>query len=77
MAMSSPTKGPNIVEPRWREAVAEVERARGAYIEHLRDGDRDEAELGRLWLRLLYAERRRDELSSAIHRIAGSGRSTF
>jgi hypothetical protein len=75
MAAPSLTEGWSIVEQQSREGVAEVERARSAYIEHLREADRDEAELGRLWLHLLHAERRRDELFKTIDQITGSWRS--
>jgi hypothetical protein len=36
--------------------------ARQDYIQYLRAPDREESEVGRLWLRLWLAERRRDEL---------------
>jgi hypothetical protein len=62
MAATSQTESLGVVEQQWRAAVVEVERARSEYLEHLRGVDRDEAESGRLWLRLWLAERRRDEL---------------
>ena len=74
MAAPSFTESWSIVEQQRREAVAEVERVRSAYIEHLRAADRDEAELGRLWWHLLRAERRRDELFKTIDQVTGSWR---
>lgn len=50
------------VEAQWRAAVVQAEHARQEYAQHLRAADRDESELGRLWVRLWLAERRRDEL---------------
>jgi len=50
------------IEQAWREAVVEVEHARQEYIAYLRMTDRSENEVGRLWLQLWRAERRRDEL---------------
>jgi hypothetical protein len=50
------------VEAEWRAYVVEVEHARQDYIQYLRAPDREESEVGRLWLRLWLAERRRDEL---------------
>lgn len=75
MAASSLIGGWAIVEQQSQEAVAQVERARGAYIEHLREADRDEADLGRLWLRFLHAKRRRDELFMRIDQVTGGWRS--
>ena len=46
----------------WREALIEVERARIEYAAHADAGDEDDRAVGRSWLRLWRAERRRDEL---------------
>jgi hypothetical protein len=46
----------------WREALVEVERARIEYAEQVEFRDEDERAVGRRWLRLWRAERRRDEL---------------
>jgi len=46
----------------WREALIEVERARIEYAAHADAGDEDDHAVGRRWLRLWRAERRRDEL---------------
>jgi hypothetical protein len=50
------------VEAEWRAAMVQAEHARQDYAQYLRAADREESELGRLWLRLWLAERRRDEL---------------
>ena len=50
------------VEAEWGVAMVQAEHARQDYAQHLRAADREESELGRLWLRLWLAERRRDEL---------------
>lgn len=49
-------------EAEWRAALVQAEYARRDYDQCLRGPDRDESELGRLWLRLWLAERRREEL---------------
>lgn len=46
----------------WREALIEVERARVEYAEQVDAADEDDRAVGRRWLRLWRAERRRDEL---------------
>lgn len=56
----------DMLERRWRQAVLEVELAHQAYAQCVRADDRDEAELGRIWLRLWRAERLRDELGKAL-----------
>jgi hypothetical protein len=61
-ASSSVDSGPNDVEAAWKEALVQAQNARRDYTEGLRATVEDEAELGRLWLRLWLAERRRDEL---------------
>jgi hypothetical protein len=61
-ASSSVDSGSNDAEAAWKEALVQAENARRAYTEGLRATVEDEAELGRLWLRLWLAERRRDEL---------------
>ena len=50
------------VEAEWGAAMVQAEHARQDYAQYLRSADREESELGRLWLRLWLAERRRDEL---------------
>jgi hypothetical protein len=51
-------------ECEWREAIVELERSRQEYERRLNDGESESEEraIGRLWLRLWRAERRRDEL---------------
>lgn len=49
-------------EDEWSAAVLEVERARQAYVERLRSAENDDPAIGRLWLRLWRAERKRDRL---------------
>ena len=49
-------------ESEWRTTLVEVERARREYEVMLRAHESDERAIGRLWLRLWRAERRRDEL---------------
>ena len=46
----------------WREAQVELEQARREYAGHGEVGEEDERAVGRRWLRLWRAERRRDEL---------------
>jgi hypothetical protein len=57
---------PTFTDRAWSEALLEVEYARVAYLQQLRQLDRDERELDRLWLRLWRAERRRDELHRLV-----------
>lgn len=47
-------------------AAAVCSESRVAYLQQLRQLDRDERELDRLWLRLWRAERRRDELHRLV-----------
>jgi hypothetical protein len=61
-ASSSVEVGSNDGEAAWKVALVQAEHARRDYAESLRATAGDEAELGRLWLRLWLAERRRDEL---------------
>ena len=49
-------------ESDWRTTLIEIERARRAYEALLQTHESDERAIGRLWLRLWRAERRRDEL---------------
>jgi hypothetical protein len=49
-------------EAAWSEALVQAEYARRDYAQCLKAPERDESELGRLWLRLWLAERRREEL---------------
>jgi hypothetical protein len=49
-------------ESAWKAAFVQAEGARQAYAQCLRATDQDQSELGRLWLRLWLAERRRDDL---------------
>ena len=46
----------------WREALMEVEQARMEYAKLTDESDADGRAVGRRWLRLWRAERRRDEL---------------
>jgi hypothetical protein len=46
----------------WREVLMEVERARVEYAKVADDSNTDDLAVGRRWLRLWRAERRRDEL---------------
>jgi len=61
-ASSSVDAGLGDIEAAWKAALVQAEYARRDYAQCLRAADRDESELGRLWLRLWLAERRRDEL---------------
>jgi hypothetical protein len=61
-ASSSLGVGSNDREAAWKQALVQAERARQDYTECLRATDGDDPGLGRLWLRLWLAERRRDEL---------------
>jgi hypothetical protein len=49
-------------EAAWNAAFVQAEYARRDYAQCLASPDRDESELGRLWIRLWLAERHRDEL---------------
>lgn len=49
-------------ESEWRTTLIEIERARREYEALLRSHQSNERAIGRLWLRLWRAERRRDEL---------------
>jgi hypothetical protein len=49
-------------EAAWNAALIQAEYARRDYAQCLRASERDESELGRLWLLLWLAEWRRDEL---------------
>ncbi len=64
--MSTPpeTPGEPFDEREWRNTVVEVEQLRQEYERRLSDAEseHDERAIGRLWLRLWQAERRRDEL---------------
>lgn len=53
------------LESHLRESIADVERAHGAYLQHLRGLKDDARELERLWVNLLCAESHRDELFGA------------
>jgi hypothetical protein len=46
----------------WLQVMIEVERAWQAYAECVRSKGMDDPAIGRLWLRLWRAERKRDEL---------------
>lgn len=62
--MSVPPQGSKDTEREWRDALVEVETLRQQYEQRVGEveGDTDERAIGRLWLRLWQAERRRDEL---------------
>jgi hypothetical protein len=62
MTTSQRIGGPEGGEQDWRDAVVEVERARVEYAKHADASDEDDRTVGRRWLRLWRAERRRDEL---------------
>jgi hypothetical protein len=62
MSSTPRADGNDYVEAQWRAALVQAEQARQDYVLCLRAADREESELGRLWLRLWLAERRRDEL---------------
>jgi hypothetical protein len=49
-------------ESEWRTTLIEIEKARREYAALLRTHESNERAIGRLWLRLWRAERRRDEL---------------
>jgi hypothetical protein len=59
---SSVEAGMSDGEAVWKAALVQAEYARQDYAQYQRASDQDESELGRLWLRLWLAERRRDEL---------------
>jgi hypothetical protein len=56
-AARSVESGAKDCEAQWKEALVQAEGARQIYTESLRATDRDDAEIGRLWLRLWLAER--------------------
>lgn len=62
--MSTLPQNQTRAEREWRDAVVEAEKSRQEFEQKLRkdDGEGDERAIGRLWLRLWRAERRRDEL---------------
>jgi len=62
MSASPQTEVEANVEGEWLAALVQVEHARQDYAQYLRAADREESEVGRLWLHLWLAERRRDEL---------------
>ena len=62
MSATPRADGNDYVEAQWRAALVQAEQARQDYALCLRAADREESELGRLWLRLWLAERRREEL---------------
>jgi hypothetical protein len=62
MSASPRTEVEASVEAEWLAALVQVEHARQDYAQCLRAADREESEVGRLWLHLWLAERRRDEL---------------
>jgi hypothetical protein len=62
MSSLSEAAAPAEAEVQWLEAVVQVEHARQDYAQYLKSSDKVESEVGRLWLRLWLAERRRDEL---------------
>jgi hypothetical protein len=49
-------------ESEWRTTLVEIETARREYAALLETHENNERAIGRLWLRLWHAERRRDEL---------------
>jgi hypothetical protein len=62
MSASTRLQVPAEVEAHWLTAVVQAENARQDYAEYLKSSDRQESEVGRLWIRLWLAERRRDDL---------------
>jgi hypothetical protein len=62
MSSLSEVEAPAEAEVQWLAAVVQVEHARQDYAQYLKSPEKLEAEVGRLWLRLWRAERRRDEL---------------
>ena len=57
--------GSAVKERECLEVIVEAERAWQAYAEGVRSMDTDTPAIGRLWLKLWLAERRRDELIRA------------
>jgi hypothetical protein len=53
-------------ESEWRTTLIEIERARRDYEALLESHESNERAIGRLWLRLWRAERRRDELLRSV-----------
>jgi hypothetical protein len=66
MFTSQAIENPGVIEREWRRAVVEVEHARSRYMQYLKVNDLEDPRLGRAWLRLYRAERRRDELLLAL-----------
>lgn len=62
MAAPETTNGPDAREREWRDVIAEVEQARMDYAKYADAREEDDHAVGRRWLRLWRAERRRDEL---------------
>jgi hypothetical protein len=62
MSASERTEALEVNQRAWREALLEVERARIDYAKLTDNSDADDSAIGRRWLRLWRAERRRDEL---------------
>ena len=62
MSTSQLISEPEGGDRQWRDAVVEVERARIEYAKYADASDEDDRAMGRRWLRLWRAERRRDEL---------------
>ena len=62
--MSIPPRSHTAGDREWRDALVEVENLRQEYEQRLGEAEQhtDERAIGRLWLRLWRAERRRDEL---------------
>lgn len=62
--MPVPPEQPTSTDREWRDALVQVENLRQEYEQRVREAesDIDERGIGRLWLRLWNAERRRDEL---------------
>jgi hypothetical protein len=62
MSTSDRIGSPDGGKREWRDAAVEVELARVEYAKHADASDEDDSAVGRRWLRLWRAERRRDEL---------------
>jgi hypothetical protein len=62
MCTSERIGNPDVGEREWRDAVVEVELARVEYAKHAEAGEEDSHAVGRRWVRLWRAERRRDDL---------------
>jgi len=62
--MSAQSERPTSTDREWRDALVEVENLRREYEQRVAEveSDTDERAIGRLWLRLWQAERKRDEL---------------